>query len=114
MALTREATSSLVECHARLVAALVSPVLAPVLALALALGVLTPSALAQTGSAPQAQAGPKSQARPVPPPPPMPRIRFSRGGAGCDDPEVAYHPRCYRWRQAYRKWQQSYGARGSQ
>ena len=110
MALTPEATSSLVACHARLVAALISPILA----LTLALGVLTASAVAQTGSAPRAQAGQKSQASPVPPPPPMPRIRFSRGGAGCDEPDFEYHPRCYRWRQAYRKWQQSYGARGSQ
>lgn len=110
MALTREAMSSLVECRARLAAALISPLLA----LALALGVLTASAVAQTGSAPQAQAGQKSQARPVPPPPPMPRIRFSRGGGGCDEPDFEYHPRCYRWRQAYRKWQQSYGVRGSQ
>ncbi len=110
MALTREATPSLVECRARLEAALISPVLA----LALALGVLTASAVAQTGSAPRAQAGQRSQASPVPPPPPMPRIHFSRGGADCDTPAVEYHPRGYRWRQAYRKWQQSYGARGSQ
>lgn len=40
------------------------------------------------------------------PAPPVPAVGGAAGGGFCDQPDIAFHPRCRAWRQEYEAWQE--------